>query len=276
MVIPSFNRPGATAHAVRSALGQTLRPHQIVVVDDASDVPLTHAVLGTDETRVELIRLSANGGAAAARQAGVDAANGDVVAFLDSDDLWTPGKLEAQRPLLLEAKADPRVAVASGWDHVFAGGRQGAPRIPRETSRPADFASGCWFCPGSTTVVSRRAFDLVGPFDGSLRRLEDYDWFLRFGLLGGTLRVQPAILATVAKGQRGTSPHVREAERVILAKLRTTGAEPEILRRARAYMALERARAALNEGRRLDFVGFMARSLWMLPRLSIQLQRWWR
>lgn len=91
VVIPAYNAAGTISAAIESCLQQTLPAYQVIVVDDAS----------TDETSaiaarykgVFVITLDKNGGPSAARNIGIDASTGDIIAFLDSDDTWQPEKL---------------------------------------------------------------------------------------------------------------------------------------------------------------------------------------
>src|SRR4051812_15630858 len=93
IVIAAFNpNPGDLERAVQSVLEQTRHDWDCVVVDDGSDSPL--AVEG-----VRVVRQS-NMGVASARNRGVAEVDGDLVAFLDQDDLWHPEKLERQVPFL--------------------------------------------------------------------------------------------------------------------------------------------------------------------------------
>lgn len=92
VVIPTYNRSALATRAVESALDQTVRPAEIIVVDDGStdDTP---AALGGYEAPVRMIR-QANAGSSAARNCGVEAAHTDWIAFLDSDDVWRTDHLE--------------------------------------------------------------------------------------------------------------------------------------------------------------------------------------
>jgi hypothetical protein len=69
--------------------------------------------------------------------------------------------------------------------------------MPREAASPGEFACGCWFAPGSTMLFRKELFERIGPFDAKLPRLEDYDWFMRFALAGGRLKVWDAAAAVV-------------------------------------------------------------------------------
>lgn len=95
VVIPTYGEAAHLADAVRSALAQTVRPTEIIVVDDASPVHGTDSIDGLDPI-IRIIRLDRNGGANVARNRGIREARGDVIAFLDDDDLWLPHKLERQ------------------------------------------------------------------------------------------------------------------------------------------------------------------------------------
>lgn len=94
VVIPCYNRAGILGRAIRSALAQTVAPEEIVVVDDGSGDGSADVARSFGE-RVRVIE-QANGGAAAARNRGIEAARGEWIAFLDSDDEWHPEKLALQ------------------------------------------------------------------------------------------------------------------------------------------------------------------------------------
>lgn len=283
VVVPTFNRPSLTERAVRSALAQTVRPLEIVIVDDGSREPFAWTGGGENATEIRVLRLEANRGAAAARQAGIGAARGDLVAFLDSDDVWAVEKLEAQLDVLAAADgsgaSDALTAVVCGWNAVSEGGGALRQRIPVASRSPVDFASGCWFSPGTTALLPRAAFETVGPLDTSLRRLEDLDWFLRLGLAGGRVVVAPVIGATISIGRRGRLKDIDEAGRIILSKvaaLPDAALARTLDRRLRAYLDLERANSAYGERRLLATAGYLARSLARQPRLAMALGAWWR
>jgi glycosyltransferase involved in cell wall biosynthesis len=94
VVIPAYNVSRFIGAAVTSVLNQTYKDVEIVVVDDRS-TDGTLAELEKFRDRVKIVRHETNQGAAAARNTGVEASRGEIVAFLDGDDLWAPGKLEA-------------------------------------------------------------------------------------------------------------------------------------------------------------------------------------
>ena len=97
-VIPTYNRAHLVGRAVESVLSQCLEGDEVIVVDDGS-TDNTEEALKSYAGRIRYVRIP-NSGAGAARNAGVREASGDLVAFLDSDDEWMPGKLQMQRALM--------------------------------------------------------------------------------------------------------------------------------------------------------------------------------
>lgn len=107
VVIPSFNRADVVGRAIRSALNQSLPPLEIIVVDDGSTDDTRRVVQAgvAGDARVRLMRLERNRGGAGARNAGIEAARGQLVAFLDSDDEWGASHLERRVRRLRESGA---------------------------------------------------------------------------------------------------------------------------------------------------------------------------
>lgn len=97
IVIPVYNRADLIGDTIKSCLAQSYGSFEVVLVDDCSSDDLTSALAPfAAEPRVRLVRHERNRGVSAARNSGVQAANGTLVAFLDSDDSWRPTKLERQ------------------------------------------------------------------------------------------------------------------------------------------------------------------------------------
>ena len=145
--------------------------------------------------RVRLIRSPQNRGAAAARNIGISAASGRWIAFLDSDDYWEPAKLARQLAALDRAPAD-FMACATDF-YLWHEGRRKTVQLRIPPGRfKIEIRFGCSISPGSTLMVAREAFQKVGPFNDSLRRLEDWDWLLRYVEYGDIIFV-PEPLAHV-------------------------------------------------------------------------------
>ncbi len=169
-VITTYNRTDFLGDAVRSALEQTIRTTEVIVVDDASPTDPS-AALASFGDRVRLIRLDVNSGANAARNAGVRAATGEWVAFLDDDDIWRADKTEAQ----FAAMADGDEAALCGLEHVGEVAPQVCP-VARVTE--AHLRGGNPFC-GMSGLIAHRDVLLQEPFDETLPNGQDWDIYIR-------------------------------------------------------------------------------------------------
>lgn len=96
VVIPTWNRAHLVGEAIESALGQMAGQVEVIVVDDDSTDDTAEMLAQKFGSRIHLLRNTRRRGAGAARNAGARVASGELIAFLDSDDLWLPGKLEAE------------------------------------------------------------------------------------------------------------------------------------------------------------------------------------
>ena len=160
VIVPTYLGAAFIAETLDSALAQTHRPLEVLVVDDASPDGTAHVV--EDYVRrhpdvVRLVRASDRRGPCRRRNDALALARGDVIAWLDHDDLWEPGKLERQVAVLRD---DESVAlVYSDWEEFDGTTGRTLPRTwPRVTARGdilgALFVEGAFMC--SSTVVFRR------------------------------------------------------------------------------------------------------------------------
>lgn len=178
VVIPAYNRAATIRRAVASVLAQDYAPLEVIVVDDGSTDRTAAAVEAIGDARVRLV-IQGNAGVAAARNRGVAEARGALIAFLDSDDEWLPGKLAAQVALF---RRGPRALglVYTGFEQV---GPQGSVTAHAARHRgwiyrdllQRNVVTGC----GSTAMFRRSALEMVGGFDPALPANEDYDLVLR-------------------------------------------------------------------------------------------------
>lgn len=178
VVIPTYNASPFIERTLRSVLDQDFTELEVVVVDDGSTDNTTAIVEGF-ENRVRLIRQK-NAGVAAARNRAIAEARGDLVAFLDHDDVWYPGKLRRQVELL---DSRPDVGVVYGnaqfidledkrmWTYLSP------PRLHRGSVLVPLFLD-C-FIPLLTAVVRADLIAKIGAFSPRWHIAEDYDLFLR-------------------------------------------------------------------------------------------------
>ncbi len=172
VIIPVFNCH-YIAEALDSVREQTYPLLEIIVVDDGSTDGT--AAMAARHENVTLLRIE-HRGVAAARNQGLKACHGDLLSFLDADDLWSREKTADQVAFLAE---HPDVdAVYGRFRNFFQAGADLPAWIDREKFLAP--ATGTLVSPG-TVMVRKRALPRIGWFDETLKTGEDLDWFARFG-----------------------------------------------------------------------------------------------
>lgn len=176
VVLPVHNRVPLLRRSVSSALTQNFRDLEIVVVDDGSSEDIDGALAEFDDPRLRLVRRPVRGGGSAARNTGIDAATGRYLAFLDSDDAWSPCKIQRQLPLVVGQVG----LVLCGFAAVHPGRvRSGVPGALRGDARERLFG----LCGGPLTtslfLLPRAVADEGIRFDEALPALQDLDLALQ-------------------------------------------------------------------------------------------------
>ena len=190
IIMPAYNAERYVADAIRSVLDQTYRDWELVVVDDGSKDGTAGVVreLAARDARIRLVTRE-NGGQAAARNTGIRASRGGLVAFLDADDLWAGEKLELQVRALEETGAD----VLSSNGFVFRDDDTSVEAyvlatVPGRTAGAEMFRLLYAFnrIQIQSVVVRRELLEKVGLFDEDRRyqNCEDYDLWLSLAAAG--------------------------------------------------------------------------------------------
>lgn len=202
VIIPAFNRSELLLRAMHSCIVQTAPPLEIIVVDDAGAEDLC-TVVGRLKSACEsrgiglvCIRLSANGGPAAARNEGWRQAHGEYLAFLDSDDVWHPAKLAVVGQALRERPAD---CAFHGYATLPDGGKLGQDvRAEHFRLRRAGLLAGLVrnYSQTSCVILARTVAER---FDESMRLVEDHDLWLRVSRHGPLLHVSGPPLAWLGR-----------------------------------------------------------------------------
>lgn len=224
VIVPTYERPEFVARAVRSILRQTVESFECLVVDDGAQ---TAFALPADD-RVLVVRQQANRGGAAARNAGIDAARGQFVTFLDDDDQYTPDRLE------LALAGLERADIAICWNQ-FEDAEARPGRVLEGDVRDTILEH---LVPNMGQVSVRR--DKILRFDERLRCCEDVEWWIR--------AAQELVVATVPKvglvvTNHSTPHHLKSAGERAKARV-------EILQRYEEFFA-SRPRAAAFQWRRV-------------------------
>jgi glycosyltransferase involved in cell wall biosynthesis len=178
VVVPTYGRERVLGRALDSVLGQSVVDLEVIVVDDASP-DSTRTAVERYRNRVHYLRHQANRGGSAARNTGIAASRAPLVAFLDDDDEWLPGKLERQLELIDRSEPDVGV-VYCGFEKVSerTGEVVETSVPPTDGLGPIEFLRSTRFAT-SVAVVRREHLEAIGGFDEALVGSQDRDLWLR-------------------------------------------------------------------------------------------------
>jgi glycosyltransferase involved in cell wall biosynthesis len=219
VVMPAYNAAAFVRRAIDSVLAQTFTDLELLVVNDGSQDD-TLSVLAGYRDRLRVLA-QPNGGPAAARNRGLQAARGRYVAFLDADDGWEPTKLERQVGLL---DTRPAIGFCSTATRVVDGAGRPAgdwPCCDAALTLPEGLFTHAAAISGSTSGVLARRELLVelGGFDEALRGFEDPDLWIRLSARTGYACI-PEPLTVVARTPGSVSSHLPNMRVATLASFR--------------------------------------------------------
>ncbi|MGF1459658.1 MAG: glycosyltransferase family 2 protein [Leptolyngbyaceae cyanobacterium] len=180
VIIPAYNCAATIAATLNSACGQHHSNLEILVIDDGSqdDTAATVLALADSDPRIQYLAFP-NGGPAIARNRGIEKAQGQFIAFLDADDLWTPDKITAQ---LAALAGHPQAGLAYSWiDWIDEAGQFLRPgsHIQASGNVLEALILRNFIDNGSNVLVRKEVFAQVGTFNPDLPPSEDWDLWLR-------------------------------------------------------------------------------------------------
>jgi glycosyltransferase involved in cell wall biosynthesis len=209
VVIPAYNAERFLAEALESVFAQTTPAAEVIVVDDGS-TDATPEVARSFRA-VTLIEQQ-HRGVSVARNTGVRASKGELIAFLDADDMWYPEKLELQGSA---AHRSPDAGLILGLlDYRFDVPVPPWFRGPTNGTAEPGFLPSCWF-------LRRSCWQLVGEFTAAMTHGEDIDWLARARELGVTTLAVPEIVLTRRIHDSNAVSDARLATGGLLTSLRT-------------------------------------------------------
>jgi len=279
VILPTFNRLHFLRAAFESLCAQTFTDWELVVADDGSE-PETRRYLRSlvEPGRVTILWLPHSGRPAVVRNAALRKARGKYVAFLDSDDLWTPNKLQRQIETL-------RARLTCLWSYTaFVRVDASGTPLPEETTRPwvpyegeifAEVVTGRASIRTPAVVATRQLIEQAGAFDEALLSAEDYDLWMRLALSSPVAIVDEPLVRVRYHDEN----HTRDWQSAYLGRDRSLRRHQELIgSRHRALLRRERMRNALKLaathaelGERQGMVRALCQSLpysWSYP-------QWW-
>jgi Glycosyl transferase family 2 len=277
VIVPAYNTAPYIADTIASILTQTYTDYEIVVVNDGSpDTPALEAALAPFRGRIRYI-VQQNRGLSGARNTGIGAARGELVALLDSDDVWEPDYLACQVETLTRRGLDVVYPNAVNFGDPRRAGRRFMDVHP--SSGPVTLESlVTQQCNVMVSVLARRdVLAAAGLFDESLRSSEDFDMWLRVVARGGRIgydtrplvrsRLRPESLSA---NEISMCQHIVRVLDKTARTLALTPAQAELVAERRAHFA---ALLRFHEGKRAFFSGDRKQALAALTEANVQLRR---
>jgi glycosyltransferase involved in cell wall biosynthesis len=231
VVMPCLNSAATVAASLASALAQTMREIELIVVDNGSTDRTVAIVEAIGDPRVRVLHQPVPG-VSAARNLAIGEARAELIAFLDSDDSWTPAFLERMYDAL--GTHPDAVLAYCGWQNLGLAGGRGDPFVPPDYEHPDKIErllGGCRW-PIHAALTRRRSIVEAGSFDQNIAYAEDFALWLRVASFAPIIRV-PEVLAFYHHhdAPRASNDPVRAARQLHAVQREFLRSHPEIRRR---------------------------------------------
>lgn len=206
VIIPTYNRGDLISRAIASVIAQTYQNLEIIVVDDASTEDIAQAIAHINDPRLRYLRHETNLGGSVARNTGIKAAQGEFVAFLDSDDTWLPHKLQRQLAEISTISRSDNLVCYSQFQSspkVFY-----APSVfPTRGKQPQEtVADYLWTSQGemlTSSLLIHRSLAQRTLFQPGLIKHQDLDFVIRLEQQGAVFIFIPQVLTIWHNEVRG-------------------------------------------------------------------------
>jgi glycosyltransferase involved in cell wall biosynthesis len=268
VVIPAYNAARWLAESIGSALMQTIKPLELIVVDDGSTDD-TEEVLTRFDGMINVAR-QANRGISATRNAGIRMAKGSLIAFLDADDVWHPDILERHSEAVKRTRAGISHTGFYNWNcetgdkHLPAGDRR-----MFEGDCYRKFFWSVLGSPASAFLVRRECFEAVGLFDEDLAQGEDEELWTRMARRFKFVHIDTPLLLRRRHDSNATLDQARQSEGVLLGKMKALAEDSQLraeigeeeIGKHLAALAFDAGYAYFDQGDRLKARKYLLYSL---------------
>lgn len=277
VIVPAYNTAPFVAETLHSVFAQTYPAYEVIVINDGSpDTPALEVALAPFRDRIRYI-VQTNRGLSAARNAGLAVAAGELVALLDSDDVWEPEYLEHQLKVMREGDFDVVYPNATNFGDPMRAGRKFMDAHP--SSGPVTIESlVTQQCNVMVSVLARRdVLVAAGLFDESLRSSEDFDMWLR--VIAGGWRIgyhrRSLVGSRLRRGSLSADgismcQHIVRVLDKAARELPLSEPQRALVARRRAYFS---AMLRMNQGKQAFFAGNHKEALQALSEANAFLQR---
>ena len=266
IVIPTYNRIEFVQQAIASVIAQTYIHWELIIVDDGSYDGTAGTINSMNDSHIKVLQLKHSGNIAYLRNTGVKAGSGEWLAFLDSDDLWVPQKLEIQ------------------LNHLMREGKQwgyGGFELINNEMQPIPNRAGMyrpvsgWIAKEvlsteasvniGTLMIKRSLFEETGGFNENAELIfrEDYELVIRLALKEESQAIPDILVRVREHGGRSTNAfqHGHDRTAIVYERFLQTNPDKELAKIARLRMAHEFAEGALKRIRERNY-SEATRRLW--------------
>ena len=216
VIIPVFNRINSLKRAIESVLCQNEKCYEILIIDDGSTLDVKKNINHyLKHPTIKYFKINRNKGVSFARNIGIRHATGNFIAFLDSDDMWLPFKLNVQLELLNNETKTYIIHTDEFW---LKNGRfinKPVNKITIDGDVYIHMLDKCRVSP-STVLINRCVFDKIGLFNEFLRVCEDYEFFLRASLFFAFTYVNIKSIIKISESDDQLSKNIKHIEYIRL------------------------------------------------------------
>jgi glycosyltransferase involved in cell wall biosynthesis len=263
VVLPTYNRPKLLKKAVDSVLRQTYTDFELIIVDDASDIPVFEIVKKAyNDNRIEIYRNEQNKGVSYCRNLGADLAEGEFLAFIDDDDRWKEGKLQKQIDKFSDLNEE-YAAIYTGNERV-KDNEVLKTRIPEQSGDVyPEILEEFFIFPFTSLMIKEEPFFEIGGFDLDMNRGEDWDLIIR---LSAKYKIAAIKQVLVERGFHGDNisqekEHNYKARQAIWDKHHDRYTNTNIRNRFLSELYLEKGKLHLSNNNRKKALKFLNESL---------------
>jgi len=263
VILPYYNRPDTLEEAVRSVLCQTHSAVTLYLINDGTTDPSRAVAHSIDDERIRHLDVDPNRGVSRARNAGLEVISDRLVAFMDSDDVWLPMKLEVQIRRLREAQAhsSDTAVIGCGWNY-YQGTSSSRTFLPGPFFRE-DVLRGKVSGIGTPMLLVDRGVAADARFDVNMPALEDREYVISCLANGGSVVIAPEPLACVRRDRTDHAANSRRAANGYEVMLKKHGNEMD--RDLESWYAFRASREHLIHGDVPRSLHFLRRSLRSQP-----------
>lgn len=222
VLLPTRNRATLLKRAVATVLGQTFRDFELIIIDDESTDETAETIRGFSDPRVRYVRHVRRRGAAAGENTGLELARAKLIAFMDDDDEWLTGKLEAQVSRFRGEPETTGVVYTGRWIVKNGERKFGPPTsiLKKQGNIHVEILNKRAFIPLVCAMVRKECFDRVGGFDETLPTANDYDLWVRISKHFRMIYLpEPMVIVNFTPGSVSTTAqNVIESRKLLLQK----------------------------------------------------------